>query len=178
MLTYGKIFDKEIFIVEYESDFHGNFITHFINQHKHFVQSTLTYYYADWKTAINDRNHIDSTLFYNQSDEHIYRDAARFGEAFDISLNQDIIIDTTYKEFGCPFSLLNPGAKKMCGSFSDHGLKYVKTNYNIKHDYKVILITTSLRGDTINKQDYFDFKIKHEPYMLDAYKLLKYKLIL
>ena len=63
MLTYGKIFDKEIFIVEYESDFHGNFITHFINQHKHFVQSTLTYYYADWKTAINDRNHIDSTLF-------------------------------------------------------------------------------------------------------------------
>ena len=51
MLTYGKIFDKEIFIVEYESDFHGNFITHFINQHKHFVQSTLTYYYADWKTA-------------------------------------------------------------------------------------------------------------------------------
>ena len=74
------------------------------------------------------------------------------------------------------FSLLNPGAKKMCGSFADHGIDYAKRNYNIEHDYKVILITTSLRGDTINKQDYFDFKIKHEPYMLDAYKLLKYNL--
>ena len=44
----------------------------------------------------------------------------------------------------------------MCGSFADHGIDYAKTNYNIEHDYKVILITTSLRGDTINKQDYFE----------------------
>lgn len=178
MLTYGKLFDKEIFIVEYEKNFHGNFITHFINQHKHFVQSTLKYYYADWKTAElnaeHDRNHVESTLFYNQSKEP--PESLLFGESFDVALNQDIIIDTTYKEYGCPFNLLNPGAKKMCGSFANHGIDYVKTNYNIEHDYKVILVTTSLRGDTINKQDYFDFKIKHEPYMLDAYKLLKYNL--
>ena len=178
MLTYGKLFDKEIFIVEYEKNFHGNFITHFINQHKHFVQSTLKYFYADWKTAElgaeHDRNHVESTLFYNQSKEP--PESLLFGESFDVALNQDITIDTTYRKHGCPFNLLNPGAKKMCGSFANHGIDYVKTNYNIEHDYKVILVTTSLRGDTINKQDYFDFKIKHDPYMLDAYKLLKYNL--
>lgn len=178
MLTYGKVFDKEIFIVEYEKNFHGNFITHFINQHKHFVQSTLKYFYADWKTAElgaeHDRNHVESILFYNQSKEP--PESLLFGESFDVALNQDITIDTTYRKHGCPFNLLNPGAKKMCGSFADHGIDYAKTNYNIEHDYKVILITTSLRGDTINKQDYFNFKIKHEPYMLDAYKLLKYNL--
>ena len=178
MLTYGKVFDKEIFIVEYEKNFHGNFITHFINQHKHFVQSILKYFYADWKTAElgaeHDRNHVESTLFYNQSKEP--PESLLFGESFDVALNQDITIDTTYRKHGCPFNLLNPGAKKMCGSFADHGIDYAKTNYNIEHDYKVILITTSLRGDTINKQDYFNFKIKHEPYMLDAYKLLKYNL--
>ena len=158
MLTYGKVFDKEIFIVEYEKNFHGNFITHFINQHKHFVQSTLKYFYADWKTAElgaeHDRNHVESTLFYNQSKEP--PESLLFGESFDVALNQDITIDTTYRKHGCPFNLLNPGAKKMCGSFADHGIDYAKTNYNIEHDYKVILITTSLRGDTINKQDYFN----------------------
>ena len=107
MLTYGKVFDKEIFIVEYEKDFHGNFITHFINQHKHFVQSTLKYFYADWKTADHDRNHVESTLFYNQSDE--LPESLLFGESFDVALNQDITIDTTYKEYGCQFNLLNPG---------------------------------------------------------------------
>ena len=145
MLTYGKVFDKEIFIVEYEKNFHGNFITHFINQHKHFVQSTLKYFYADWKTAElgaeHDRNHVESILFYNQSKEP--PESLLFGESFDVALNQDITIDTTYRKHGCPFNLLNPGAKKMCGSFADHGIDYAKTNYNIEHDYKVILITTS-----------------------------------